>query len=75
MRWVWHVACIREMKNAYNCLIRKPDGTDHLDHQDGTIILEGILGKQWEGVDWIHLAQDRDQWWAVVNVVINLHIP
>jgi hypothetical protein len=17
----------------------------------------------WEGVDWIHLAQDRDQWW------------
>jgi hypothetical protein len=23
----------------------------------------------WEVVDWIHLAQDRDQWWAVVNKV------
>jgi hypothetical protein len=27
-----------------------------------------------EGVDWIHLAQDRDQWWAVANTVMNLRI-
>jgi len=26
----------------------------------------------WEGVDWIHLAQDRDQWLVLVNTVINL---
>jgi hypothetical protein len=26
----------------------------------------------WEGVIWIHLAQDRDQWQALVNMVINL---
>jgi hypothetical protein len=26
----------------------------------------------WEGVDWIHMAQDRDQWWALVNTVMNL---
>jgi hypothetical protein len=26
----------------------------------------------WEGVDWIHLAQDRDQLRAVVNTVMNL---
>jgi hypothetical protein len=25
----------------------------------------------WEGVDWMHLAQDRDQWQAVVNMVMN----
>jgi hypothetical protein len=25
-----------------------------------------------EAVDWIHPAQDRDQWWALVNTVINL---
>jgi hypothetical protein len=23
-------------------------------------------------VDWIHLAQDGDQWWALVNTVMNL---
>jgi hypothetical protein len=28
-----------------------------------------------EGVDWICLTQDRNQWWAVVNTVMNLHIP
>jgi hypothetical protein len=29
----------------------------------------------WEGVDWILLAQDKDQWRAVVNTVINLLVP
>jgi hypothetical protein len=27
------------------------------------------------GVDWIRLAQDRDKWRALVNVVMNLWIP
>jgi hypothetical protein len=29
----------------------------------------------WEGVDWMHLAQDRDLWWALVNRVMNLQVP
>jgi hypothetical protein len=25
-----------------------------------------------EVVDWIHLGQVRDQWWAVVNITMNI---
>jgi hypothetical protein len=28
-----------------------------------------------EGVDWVHLAEDRDQWQALVNTVMNLRVP
>jgi hypothetical protein len=33
------------------------------------------LGKWWEGVDQIHLDQDRDQWQAFMNMVMNLQVP
>jgi len=28
-----------------------------------------------EGVDWMHLAHDRDQWRSAVNTVMNLRVP
>jgi hypothetical protein len=28
-----------------------------------------------EGMDWIDLAQDRDNWLALVNTVMNLRVP
>jgi hypothetical protein len=29
----------------------------------------------WGIMDWIHLAQDRNQWQALVNMVMNLQVP
>jgi hypothetical protein len=29
----------------------------------------------WDGIDWIDLAQERDQWMALVNTVMNLRAP
>jgi hypothetical protein len=34
-----------------------------------------VLEIGWGGVDWIDLAQDRDKWRALVNVVMNLRVP
>jgi hypothetical protein len=27
------------------------------------------------GMDWIELAQNRDRWWALANVVMKLRVP
>jgi hypothetical protein len=49
-------------------------GREHLEDLgvDGTMYHKG---KVWEGIDWIHLAQDRVQWRAFVNTVMNLQVP
>jgi hypothetical protein len=44
-------------------------GRDHAEELgvDGKTISDWILGEiGWESVDWMHLAQDRDRWRAVV---------
>jgi hypothetical protein len=34
-----------------------------------------LRGIGWGGMDWINLAQDRDQWRALVIMVMNLRVP
>jgi hypothetical protein len=43
--------------------------------KDRWIILEWILREiGWSGMDWIDMAQDRDHWSALLNLVINLQV-
>jgi hypothetical protein len=50
-----------------------PRGREHSEDLgvDGRIILD-LRGKGWQVVDWMHLDQDVDQWWAFV--VMNLRV-
>jgi hypothetical protein len=34
----------------------------------------GLRETGWDFMDWIDLAQDRDQWRALVNTVMNLRV-
>jgi len=75
MRWVGHVAHMVEMKNAYKILVGKPEGTRQLGrfrHSWEVNIRNNLREVGFEGVDWIHLALDMDQWQALVNMIINL---
>jgi hypothetical protein len=53
-----------------------PKERDHFEDQgvDGRMGSKWSLGRLIGGVEWIHLAQDRDRWRAVVNAVVNLRV-
>jgi hypothetical protein len=77
MRWAEHVASMGEGRNVYRVLVGKPKGKRPLVRQrhrweDGIKMDLREIG--WGGVEWIHLAQDRDRWRALVNVVMNLQV-
>jgi hypothetical protein len=54
----------------------KARGKEHLEDQgvDGRMGSKRTLGRLVGGVEWIHLAQDRDRWRAVVSAVMNLRV-
>jgi hypothetical protein len=72
-----HVACMGEGRNVYRVLVGRPEGKRPLERprhtwEDGLKMDLGEVG--WGGMEWIHLAEDRDHWRAVVNVVMNLRV-
>jgi hypothetical protein len=67
-----------EKRNACRILVGKPEGKRPLGirrHRwvDNIKIVLREIG--WDDMDWIGLAQDRDQWSAIVNTVMNLRVP
>jgi hypothetical protein len=66
-----------ENRNAYRILVGKPEGKRPVGRprrrwKDNIIDLREM---RWGGMDWIELAQERDQWRALVNMVMNLWVP
>jgi hypothetical protein len=78
MRWTGHVARMGEVRSANNILVGRPEGRRPLgrprrrwEHNIKMDLREIDFGD----VDWIHWAQDRDRWRALVNTVMNLRVP
>jgi hypothetical protein len=67
-----------EKRNAYRILVRKseckrPLGRPRRRWVDNIKMDLREIG--WNGMNWIDLAQDRVQWRALVNTVMNLRVP
>jgi hypothetical protein len=65
-------------RNAYRILVGKPEGKRPLGRprgrwEDNIRMDRREIG--WGGMNWIDLAQDRDQWRALVDMVIKFRVP
>jgi hypothetical protein len=61
--------------SPYRILVGKPEGKRPLGRPRRKWVVNVKMDLReigWDGVDWIGLAQDRDQWRALVNTVMNL---
>jgi hypothetical protein len=76
-KWLGHVARSKELRNAYKILVGKPAGKRPLGRRrrrwEDNIRID-LREIRWEVVVWMHLAQDRDQWWVVLNPVMNFRV-
>jgi hypothetical protein len=78
MRWAGHVACMGEDRGVYRILVGRPEGKRPLGRPrrrwEDNIKMD--LREIWiDGASWIQLAQDRVEWRAFVNTVMNLRVP
>jgi hypothetical protein len=76
MRWAGHVARMVEKSNRI--MVGKPErnrplGRPRRKWEDNIRMNLREIG--WGGMDWIDLAQDKDQWRALVNTVMKLRVP
>ena len=73
-----HVTRMEVRGCTYRVLVRKPEGKRPLGRpkvkwEDNIKMVLQEVGCG--GMDWIDLAQDRDRWWALVKMVMNLRFP
>jgi hypothetical protein len=64
--------------NAYRNLVGEPEGKSALGRAtrkwENNIKMD-LREIGWGGLDWNDLAQDRDQWRAVLNTVMDFRVP
>jgi hypothetical protein len=78
IRWAGHVARMVEGRGVSTVLVGKPEGKRLLGRRRRKLddnITTDIREKGIDGANWIRLAQDRVQWRAFVNTVMNLRVP
>jgi len=78
MRWAGHVARMGEEMGAYRVLVGKPEGKRPLGRPRRRWVDNIRKDLQEVGcvyMDWIGWAQNRDRWWTLVSVVMNLRVP
>ena len=78
IRWAGYITCMGQGRGVYSDLVGKPEGKRPLGRPwcrwEDNIKMD-LQAVGCEGMDWIELAQDRDRWWALLNVVMNLRVP
>jgi hypothetical protein len=65
-------------RNSYRILVGEPKRKRQLGRSRRRWvdnIKTNLRERGWDGIDWIDLAQDKDQWRALVNTVMNLRVP
>jgi hypothetical protein len=78
MGWAGYVERMGETRNAYRIFMGKPEEKRPLGrprHRWLDNIKIDLREIGWDGMGWIHLAQDRDQWRALVKTAMNLRVP
>jgi len=55
--------------------VRKPEGKRPLRHRWDDNIKLNLQEVGCGGMDWIDVAQDRDRWRGLVNMIVNLWVP